>query len=423
MLLANYGSDSGSDSDSEAPIAPPPKPAPISAASSSSRVPHPKKKKPIKITLDLPKASNGSEDEKNIGDNHGVSGDERETKRAKLPKGGKGTSSLLGMLPPPKRKLPQSSTSATKGTGLTVNKSMGRPQLPAPPKAIDENSDDEDNVPKVRDMLPASLARKQQKVESKEEVIDVFGLKTASAPLPKPTIATPSLKPPSISSAPVAPDFIPPEPTTNDPYPGYYQLPSGEWRAYDPDYYHSFFRPSAPVSDKQDADDGRVGRHWDAFEKGQFQGQVLDIDANKGLAEARAEEERRALMKKPKLPGEEFVYQPKGQVKGLASQRHQLTSLLNTAYSQREELEERIAANKKGMRAAGTKYDICLYNYDFDSLSNSHPARSLMVLQTLFLTLATSATRSLASSNRSLYSLQSASSSEILSHASSTARH
>lgn len=48
--------------------------------------------------------------------------------------------------------------------------------------------------------------------------------------------------------------------------------------------------------------------------------------------------------------------QPKGQVKGLASQRHQLTSLLNTAYSQREELEERIAANKKGMRAAGTKY-------------------------------------------------------------------
>lgn len=247
------------------------------------------------------------------------------------------------------------------------------------------------------------------------------------------------------------------------------------------------------MSDKQDAaDDGRVGRHWDAFEKGQFQGQVLDIDANKGLTEARAEEERRALMKKPKLPGEEFVYQvkasrcrvfhptlmfmqPKGQVKGLASQRHQLTSLLSTAYSQREELEERIAANKKGMRAAGTKYgewafqwvaamsltrrsriltysliptqqcmhyfctiyfifylldtmgdccqDICLYNYCFDSLSNSHPARSLMVLQTLFLTLATSATRSLASSNRSLYSLQSANSSEILSHASSTARH
>lgn len=195
---------------------------------------------------------------------------------------------------------------------------------------------------------------------------------TAAAPS-KSTIATPSLKPPSISSAPVAPDFVPPEPTADDPYPGYYQLPSGEWRAYDPDYYSSFFHSSAAMSDKQDADNGRVGRHWDAFEKGQFQGQVLDIDANKGLAEARAEEERRALMKKPKLPGEEFVYQvkasrcrvfhsalmfmqPKGQVKGLASQRHQLTSLLSTAYSQREELEERIAANKKGMRAAGTKY-------------------------------------------------------------------
>ncbi|XAO22493.1 hypothetical protein I312_101265 [Cryptococcus bacillisporus CA1280] len=326
MLLANYGSDSGSDSESEALVAPPPKPAPISAASSSSRVPQPKKKKPVKITLDLPRASNGSEDDKENGDNEEGSGDEREAKRTKLPKGGK------------------------------VNKAMARSQLPAPPKATDEDSDDEDNVPKVHDLLPASLARKQQKVESKKEVIDVFGLNTAAAPS-KSTIATPSLKPPSISSAPVAPDFVPPEPTANDPYPGYYQLPSGEWRAYDPDYYNSFFHSSAAMSDKQDAaDDGRVGRHWDAFEKGQFQGQVLDIDANKDLAEARAEEERRALMKKPKLPGEEFVYQPKGQVKGLASQRHQLTSLLSTAYSQREELEERIAANKKGMRAAGTKY-------------------------------------------------------------------
>ncbi|KIR25476.1 hypothetical protein I309_05640 [Cryptococcus deuterogattii LA55] len=356
MLLANYGSDSGSDSESEAPVAPPPKPAPVSAAFSSSRVPQPKKKKPVKITLDLPRANNGSENGKENGDNEEGSGDEREAKRTKLSKGGKGTSSLLGMLPPPKRKLPQSSSTTTKGTSLTVNKAMARPQLPAPPKGTDEDSDDEDNVPKVRDLLPASLARKQQKVESKKEVIDVFGLNTAAAPF-KSTIATPSLKPPSISSAPVAPDFVPPEPTANDPYPGYYQLPSGEWRAYDPDYYSSFFHSSAAMSDKQDAaDDGRVGRHWDAFEKGQFQGQVLDIDANKGLAEARAEEERRALMKKPKLPGEEFVYQPKGQVKGLASQRHQLTSLLSTAYSQREELEERIAANKKGMRAAGTKY-------------------------------------------------------------------
>lgn len=176
MLLANYGSDSGSDSESEALVAPPPKPTPISAASSSSRVPQPKKKKPVKITLDLPRASNGSEDDKENGDNEEGSGDEREAKRTKLPKGGKGTSSLLGMLPPPKRKLPQSSATGTKATRLTVNKAMARSQLPAPPKATDEDSDDEDNVPKVHDLLPASLARKQQKVESKKEVIDVFGL-------------------------------------------------------------------------------------------------------------------------------------------------------------------------------------------------------------------------------------------------------
>lgn len=176
MLLANYGSDSGSDSESEAPVAPPPKPAPVFAASSSSRVPQPKKKKPVKITLDLPRASNGSEDGKEIGDNEEGGGDEREAKRTKLPKGGKGASSLLGMLPPPKRKLPKSSNTTTKGASLTANKTMARPQLPAPPTAANEDSDDEDNVPNVHELLPASLARKQQKVESKKEVIDVFGL-------------------------------------------------------------------------------------------------------------------------------------------------------------------------------------------------------------------------------------------------------
>jgi hypothetical protein len=61
-----------------------------------------------------------------------------------------------------------------------------------------------------------------------------------------------------------------------------------------------------------------------------------------------------------------------GQIKGLATERHQLSSLLNTAFTQKEEvspqiqlsrgsvlksqLEQRIASNKKNMRVAAQKY-------------------------------------------------------------------
>lgn len=46
---------------------------------------------------------------------------------------------------------------------------------------------------------------------------------------------------PSVSSAPAVPTFEPPEPTPQDPYPGYYQLPSGQWAAYDSDYYMKYY--------------------------------------------------------------------------------------------------------------------------------------------------------------------------------------
>lgn len=48
--------------------------------------------------------------------------------------------------------------------------------------------------------------------------------------------------------------------------------------------------------------------------------------------------------------------QPIGQIKGAAADKHQLSSLLNNAFSQREALEERIAQNKKSSRTARTKY-------------------------------------------------------------------
>lgn len=94
-------------------------------------------------------------------------------------------SSLLGMLPPPKRKVPAAKT----GSGMTINKSVPKPiilvpkpaaNLPAPPgHAGDEDSDDEDELPKRGGMLlPSSVQRGQAKakVNEKGPALDLFGL-------------------------------------------------------------------------------------------------------------------------------------------------------------------------------------------------------------------------------------------------------
>ena len=102
-----------------------------------------------------------------------------------------------------------------------------------------------------------------------------------------------------ITSAPTVADFVPPVPSHNDPYPGYYQTPSGPWAAYDPDYYHSFF--PADRESKEKGEDGRVGKHWDEYDtRG---GDMVDIDVAKGLEEAKKEEERTERLKRPKAPG------------------------------------------------------------------------------------------------------------------------
>lgn len=171
-----------------------------------------------------------------------------------------------------------------------------------------------------------------------------------------------------MTSAPSVADYVPPPPTASDPYPGYYQLPSGAWAAYDPAYYASFFASTSATATDDDlvarpkgarGEDGRLGHHWDAFEG--KEGDVIDVHAATGLAEARAEEQRKQAMAKPKLSaaGDEFEYKAVGQIKGLASERHQLSSLLNTAYTQREALEERIAQNKRNARSGKSKYGTC----------------------------------------------------------------
>lgn len=100
---------------------------------------------------------------------------------------------------------------------------------------------------------------------------------------------------------------MPPEPSLSDPYPGYYQLPSGQWQAHDPEYYNSFFASGDGKGDAgKSEDDGRIGRHWDDFNtKG---ANFVDVDVGEGLKRGREERERLEMTKKPKLPSDEFEY-------------------------------------------------------------------------------------------------------------------
>jgi len=101
----------------------------------------------------------------------------------------------------------------------------------------------------------------------------------------------------SISTAPKVDEYTPPEPTANDPYPGYYQLLSGSWAAYDPAYYQRFY-------DKWKADYDREIRAFEKKEKG-FEGADTDdtqevdalLEMEKAKNEIQEREEKKALTK------------------------------------------------------------------------------------------------------------------------------
>jgi len=75
------------------------------------------------------------------------------------------SSALLGMLPPPKRKLPASKSSVSKP--IVPKAALPKPaaNLPAPPGLMDSDSEDEG-------MVPASVRRKEKGKAS----VDLFGL-------------------------------------------------------------------------------------------------------------------------------------------------------------------------------------------------------------------------------------------------------
>ncbi|KAJ3813177.1 mitotic checkpoint regulator, MAD2B-interacting-domain-containing protein [Lentinula lateritia] len=385
--IEDYGS--GSDSDGEGtsqrlqPIES--KKSSISLPPPSSTKGPPKKKKTIAISLPtLKHADDGDDDDMQL--------ERPPAKKAKAGTGA-GFSSLLSMLPAPKQKAPVPSApervlGGGNGPGLVFNKS--RPVAATATLSVeDEGSISGADEPTLEGLTssstsfafrPPSVARGKANISLEEEKprvsdptstmsADFFGLastSSSSSSISKSSVPSSSFisSAPSasitVSSAPDIPTFSVPDPSMNDPYPGYYQLPSGEWRQHDSEYYEKFRKRW----------EKSYNDHVRALEKGAVKGfegydrhEMADVDAAKEMERAKIEikerEERKAISKNS--AGE--LAKPKmnitaAKLSGRARSRHQLATLLNEAYENRDALEEKIAEGRRNRKEAGNKYGV-----------------------------------------------------------------
>ncbi|KAF8201467.1 mitotic checkpoint regulator, MAD2B-interacting-domain-containing protein [Pholiota molesta] len=349
---------------------------------------------PKKITIALPSLSAPSKDDQDR---------EPENDRPmKKQRTGAGVSSLLSMLPTPKESNPtppptQRVLGGGSGRGLnfqTKSQTQSVESTKLQP-TIDDTSHGGDTPVQVEDsepspvpstlFRPTSLAKGKKNISIEEtnvnqvrptqSVTTIQSIAT-STPAPAPasdffsfsSLGSSSkssskssdnndfLTAPStsllgtFSAAPELPTFEPPEPTREDPYPGYYQLPSGTWAAYDTEYYGKFMK-------KWEAEYNAHG-----FE-GLQSADVEEVDALKEMEKAKREIQEREEKKAVTQGAGGGPVAPKmnisaSKMSGVARSRHQLSTLLKEAYENREALEERIAQGKRNRKEAGNKYDL-----------------------------------------------------------------
>jgi proline-rich protein PRCC len=302
------------------------------------------KRKPVKFTVELPKSLDG--------DGKDLDG----PRPAKRPRAvGSGKSTLLNMLPPPTKVtlVPGASTS-TEDSGK-ISDGLSNPGVHA----------GEDSTI----MIPLSVQKAPSSRTDAGPSHDFFSLGSSGSKASTPSGGSAI---PSIASAPAVTDYQPPEPTAEDQYPGYYQLPSGKWAQYDLEYYKSFWEK------KQEEWDALYAGHAEkGFENAQEE--AKDVSAADQLNHAQTlREEKKNLTRnantgplKPNMKMEvhtilpittDYLFTialqaPKG---SRARYRHQLTALLSEAYEKREELEEKIAQARRNKKDAGNKYGALL---------------------------------------------------------------
>lgn len=376
------GSDSNESDCEESSVTLLTEKTPASSNPSTSRPKRPLKK----ITIGLPSLSPNKDDQDD------ALKDERPVAKKPRLQSGAGASSLLSILPAPKQKNPLPSSSdrervlgGGKGPGLVFSTPAqsvnGASDIhghyhndtedhadPPPASSSTDAVSQHSTGPHL--FLPPSLAKGKPSISAEEGIdiprtrprnptpaIDFFSLE-GSTKTAFPTASTSTSSLPSLSSAPPIPTFEPPEPSQNDPYPGYYQLPSGAWAAHDPDVYAKYIKKW----------ESEYNAHLRALEKGAAKGfedldkaAVEEVDAMKEMERAKVElkerEERKAVTKGAgEVPVAPKMTLNASKLSGIARSRHQLSTLLKEAYENREALEERIAQGRRNRKEAGNKY-------------------------------------------------------------------
>ncbi|TBU35932.1 mitotic checkpoint regulator, MAD2B-interacting-domain-containing protein [Dichomitus squalens] len=374
-------------------------PPPVGAASSSkpsSRLAQPpaKTKKVKKIAIGLPSLPKD-------GDEDNSDHDDRPAAKKPRLESGAGASALLSMLPAPKNKAPVPAApervlGGGRGPGLVFKTAPSQSARTTTVEDAAEDAEDdaeqadpldssysalleerkEEDKPSLA-FMPTSVKRGKANISVEEKhsapisrpavssapAVDFFSLGSSSqASSSKPAISTAppvssSAALPSFTAAPAVQDFQPPEPTPEDPYPGYYMLPSGQWAAHDPAYYKKFYDKWKKEYDA----------HVRALEKGKIKGfegaeeQAEEVNALKEMERAKKEIQEREERKALTTAAADVPAAPKMNIKGAAlggraRSRHQLSTLLTEAYQNREDLEEKIAQGRRNRKEAGNKY-------------------------------------------------------------------
>ncbi|SCV69724.1 BQ2448_1118 [Microbotryum intermedium] len=350
-------------------------------------LPPKKAKGPVRMLLDLPppsassSSSSPSTSTPSNNDNDNDKPDGPIKKKPKLTLGGSSSGSgggLAALLPKPKNEAPPplqtlgSSTKPLGGGGLMA-------MLPLPSSSAVQSTStavgasDDGRARPSGGFLPNSLANKgkamatnggvaETKPAQQNSGLDFFGLGsvTSSAPsIPSSTFSSSKLSKPmmTMSSAPTPIATPGPSssktPTASDPYPGFTQLPSGEWVAKDQETYELWLQS---VSAQQQKPQEVPKEFMDATR----QGKIVDLSEEQERA-------KKAWAARPEqLPGQEWQKKGKdeevkakvplkpGQYR--ARQKGQLSALLADAVENRAELEERIARGKANRKAAGNRY-------------------------------------------------------------------
>ncbi|CUA72257.1 hypothetical protein RSOLAG22IIIB_00922 [Rhizoctonia solani] len=358
--LASYGSDSEGEEETTQ-TTPPPKTTTTTSAStgtdskpangslgSSLALPPPKKRRdgPVRITVEAPKFDDADEDVERAQKKPRTTG----TK-------GAGSSSLFSALPAPKNAtpvLPGPKRVLGGGGGPALNFST----TSATPSGTQSTSQETKSTSNGL-FLPPAMAKAKAKAPAPAieptPSVDFFSLgPTTNAAPPVAASDTPQSSSSSITlmSAPEVKDFEPPVPTLFDPYPGYYQLPSGEWAMHDPKYYKKVIEqltsgPDLQAQNKSEAREfaGSSREDMATFDPGEElrRGQIAELEKRKAITTTPTDAPAVPRMKVQKSTG-------------LARSRHQLSTLLTEAYANREALEERIAQGKRNRKEAGSRY-------------------------------------------------------------------